>query len=61
MKIKTSRDLVPSLIGSAFRRVTCDSRSWFIRAIRTMRNLHCNGGRPVSTARAPARMHTGKP
>jgi hypothetical protein len=43
MRIKTARDLVSSLRGSAFRRVTCDSRSWFVREIRTVGNLFGRG------------------
>jgi hypothetical protein len=39
MTIKTSRHLTPSRRGSAFRRATCDGRSWFVREIKTHRAL----------------------
>jgi hypothetical protein len=39
MRIRTSKDLAPALYGSAFRRVTCDGRTWFVRKIRTLRDL----------------------
>lgn len=35
MKIKTSKHLVSALKGSAFRRVTFDARTWFLRKIKT--------------------------
>ncbi len=61
MKIRTSRVLVSALRGSAFRRVTCDSRCWAIREIRTLRSLGRKGRHPVSPAQAVVRVGTGRP
>lgn len=36
MKIKTSKDRVSSLRGSAFRKATYDGRTWRLREIRTL-------------------------
>jgi hypothetical protein len=43
MTIKTAKDLTTSLRGAAFRRATCDGRSWFVRAIKTLRTLRVQG------------------
>jgi hypothetical protein len=39
MRIKTARDLATSLQGSAFRRMTRDGRTRYVRAIGTMTQL----------------------
>ena len=39
MKIRTSKDLVPSLKGSAFRKLTLDGRSRHLSEIPTMTKL----------------------
>ena len=39
MNVKTSRNLVSSLKGSAFRRAAWDARSWSVRQIVTMGTL----------------------
>lgn len=49
---RTSRDLVPSTRGSAFRKVVCDGRSWYARAIKTHHDLR-RKTRPGSAARVP--------
>ncbi len=61
MPIKTSRTLVSSLKASAFRRVTCDGRSWTVTAIRTLRSLGKRGRHPVSPPAAIERVRTGRP
>ena len=40
MTIKTSKDLVSSLQGAAFRRAIWDGRSRLLRSIKTHRTLH---------------------
>jgi hypothetical protein len=40
MTIKTSKDPIPSLRGSAFRTIVCDGRHWSVRAIKTLRTLY---------------------
>ncbi len=40
MTIKTSRNLVSSLQGAAFRRAIWDGRSRLLRSIKTHRTLH---------------------
>ena len=45
MKIKTSKELVPSLKGAAFRKVTCDLRSRYLAEIATLRRLQREGRR----------------
>jgi hypothetical protein len=37
--VKTSRDIVSSLAGSSFRRVTLDGQTWYLREIRTTTRL----------------------
>jgi hypothetical protein len=59
MRIRTSKDLAPALYGSAFRRVTCDGRTWFVRKIRTLGDLF-RGRRPVSLPAAIERVRTGR-
>ena len=61
MAIKTSKSLISSLRGSAFRRVTCDSRSWAVTEIRTLRSLALRGRYPVSPRSAIERVRTGRP
>ena len=61
MVIKTSGSLVSSLRTSAFRRVTCDSRSWAVREIRTLRSLILRGRYPISPPSAIDRVRTGRP
>ena len=39
MKIKTSKDMAPSLMGAGFRRMVCDGRSLLVREIMTTRRL----------------------
>ena len=45
MKIKTSKDLAPSVRGSSFRKVTCDLRSRYVTEIPTVRKLQRQGRR----------------
>jgi hypothetical protein len=45
MKIKTSKDLAPSVRGSSFRKVTCDLRSRYLTEIATLRRLQREGRR----------------
>jgi hypothetical protein len=61
MAIKTSGSLVSSLRASAFRRVACDSRSWAVREIRTVRSLVLRGRHPISPTSAINRVRTGRP
>lgn len=61
MNAKTSKDLITSLHGSAFRRLTCDGRSWYVREIRTFRALQRRGRQPVVPPRALERIRTGRP
>lgn len=58
MRIKTSKDLVPGLRGSAFRRVTCDARTWYLEEIMTLQTLRHHRKRPLPTARAKERIST---
>lgn len=39
MNIKTSKNLVSALKGSAFRKISYDARSWFLRKIKTVGDL----------------------
>jgi hypothetical protein len=59
--IKTSQSLISSLRSSAFRRVTCDGRTWLVTAIRTHRSLSRQGWHPVSPRTAIERVRTGNP
>jgi hypothetical protein len=61
MAIKTSRSLISSLRASAFRRVTCDQRTWAVREIRTLRGLLLRGRYPVASLAAISRVRTGRP
>jgi hypothetical protein len=61
MRIKTFNDLISSLRGAAFRKVTCDGRCWYVREIATLQTLHRKGRQPASTAHAIERVRTGKP
>ncbi len=58
MHVKTSKDLVPSLRGSAFRRVVCDGRCWYLRAIRTVAQMRLQRKPPVGATAASARRGT---
>lgn len=51
MALKTFRDIATSLIGSAFRRSTCDGRTRMVREIATLGRLVANRRR-ASEARA---------
>lgn len=61
MAIQRARGLVSSLRSSAFRRVTCDGRTWLVRAIRTHRSLALQGKHPISPPAAVERVRTGRP
>jgi hypothetical protein len=58
--IKTQRDLVSSLKGSSFRRVTCDGRSWLIREVRTLRRWSRDSRPAVNPPEAVVRVGTGQ-
>jgi hypothetical protein len=53
MKVKTSRNLVSSLKGSAFRRATCDAKYWWVRHIVTMGTLGRTGSSQTNAAGPP--------
>ena len=53
MIIKTSKQLTSSLKGSAFRRATCDARTWRVRRIATLREPRRAGVRLSEGAGPP--------
>ena len=61
MAIKTSKALISSLHGSAFRRVTCDGRNWAVKEIRSLRSMAMRGRHPISSRAALDRVRTGRP
>jgi len=61
MSIKTAKSLVSSLRGSAFRRVTCDHRTWAVTQVRTLRSLALQGRHAISPRAAIERVRSGRP
>lgn len=52
MNIKTSRNAISSLKGSAFRRASCDGKSWWVRHIATMQRP-AGAQRPLAEGAGP--------
>lgn len=51
-KLKSMRDMISSLTGASFRRVSCDGRTWYIREVRTLRHWSRHERPPVNSAAA---------